>query len=151
MTFAPHAFGCCHKKAHEFDWSKLAVVQLLYTFYCQRRLLNSLNAHSNTESLSAEASHLPMTSVSSASQQRSLPMYALADILAIPKRGLNLVSSTRIICATTQPFSLKEIVNMISFIPAVKMRFITTELISLHSESRCCSKPWDCNMWAKSA
>ena len=48
---------------------------------------------------SMASSHLPMTSVSSASQHKSLPTYALAAILAIPKRLLNFVSSTFIICA----------------------------------------------------
>jgi len=44
------------------------------------------------------AAHLPMTSVSSASQQRLAPTYALASILAMPKRLLNFVSVTFIIC-----------------------------------------------------
>ena len=45
-----------------------------------------------------QRNYFASTSVSSASHARAAPTYALAAILAVPKRGLNFVSSTLIIC-----------------------------------------------------
>ena len=66
--------------------------------YTPINLCAILHEFCSTGVLDKAWSHLPMTRVSSASQHKSLPMYALAAILAIPKRLLNLVSSTLIIC-----------------------------------------------------